>query len=385
MARKSMSQTEQQEDKVAENASNKRKWEGNHNGSSSQQNKGQKVLRAHTTWPINKKAYAGSLPLCNQCKVHHNGPCTVKYGNCKKFGHITRNCKTPTTAKDPRTLTCYEYGGLGYYNSNCPIVPCVIVCDEKIIRVPFENETLIIRDDRSNRANKTRLNINSCTKTQKYMLKGCQVYLAHVTTKETKDKSENKRLKDVPIVQNFPDVFPEDLPGLPPTRQVEFQIDLIPGAALVERAPYQLAPYEMKELSGTIRQGLYKTQELNKLTVKNRYSLPRIDDLFNQLQGSNVYSEIDCQSGYHQLRVREEDIPKMAFKTRYRASRQLKIHEKNYTTHDLELGAVVFALKIWRHYLYGTKYTVFTDRKSLEHILNQKEPTEAMAWLEFAQ
>nr|GEX64922.1 reverse transcriptase domain-containing protein [Tanacetum cinerariifolium] len=84
LARKSMSQTERQEEKVAENASNKRKWESNHNRSLSQQNKEHKVPRAHSAWPINKKAYAGSLPLCNQCKFHHNGPCTVKCGNCKK-------------------------------------------------------------------------------------------------------------------------------------------------------------------------------------------------------------------------------------------------------------------------------------------------------------
>ncbi|GKA75408.1 putative reverse transcriptase domain-containing protein [Tanacetum coccineum] len=165
----------------------------------------------------------------------------------------------------------------------------VIVCDEKIIRVPFENETLIIRDDRSNRANETRLNINSCTKTQKYMLKGCQVFLSHVTTKETKDKSEKKRLKDVPIVGNYPDVFPEDLPG----------------AALVAR-----------KKDGSFRICI-DYRELNKLTVKNRYPLPRIDDLFDQLQGSSVYSEIDLRSGYHQLRVREEGIPKTAFRTRY--------------------------------------------------------------------
>ncbi|GJS17361.1 hypothetical protein Tco_0411833 [Tanacetum coccineum] len=76
MARKSMSQTERQDDKVAENASNKRKWEGNHNGSSSQQNKGHRVPRAHTTRLISKKEYVGSLPPCNQCKFHHNGPCT---------------------------------------------------------------------------------------------------------------------------------------------------------------------------------------------------------------------------------------------------------------------------------------------------------------------
>ncbi|GJZ69078.1 reverse transcriptase domain-containing protein [Tanacetum coccineum] len=122
MARKSMIQTEQQEDKVAENASNKRKWEGNHNGGSSQQNKGHKVPRTHITWPINKKAYAGSLPLCNQCKFHHNGPCIVKCGNCEKVGHITQNCRVPITPRKKRTLTCYECGSLGHYKSNCPIM-----------------------------------------------------------------------------------------------------------------------------------------------------------------------------------------------------------------------------------------------------------------------
>ncbi|GKE10727.1 putative reverse transcriptase domain-containing protein [Tanacetum coccineum] len=164
--------------------------------------------------------------------------------------------------------------------------------------------------------------------------------------KETEDKSGEKRLEDVPIVQDFPKVFPEDFPGLLPTQQVEFQIDLMLGAAPVARAPYRLAPSEMKELSeqlqelsdkGFIRpnsspwgapvlfvkkkdgsfQMCIDYRELNKLTVKNRYRLPRIDDLFDQLQGSSVYSKIDLRSGYHQLRVREEDILKTAFRTRY--------------------------------------------------------------------
>ncbi|GJT52063.1 putative reverse transcriptase domain-containing protein [Tanacetum coccineum] len=130
------------------------------------------------------------------------------------------------------------------------------------------------------------------------LAKGCPIFLAYVTTKETEDKSEKKRLEDVLIVRDFLEVFPEDLSGLPPTRQVEFQIDLIPGAAPIARAPYRLAPSEMKNL-------------------ENRYPLPRIDDLFDQLQGSSVYSKIDLRSGYHQLRVREEDISKMAFRTRY--------------------------------------------------------------------
>ncbi|GKC38920.1 putative reverse transcriptase domain-containing protein, partial [Tanacetum coccineum] len=179
-------------------------------------------------------------------------------------------------------------------------------------------------------------------KSQEYLSKGCDVFLAHVTTKEAKDKSEGKRLEDVPIVKDFP----EDLSGIPPARQVEFQIDLVPGVAPVARAPYRLAPSEMKELveqlqelsdKGFIRpssspwgapvlfvkkkDGSFRMcidyRELNKLTVKNRYPLPRIDDLFDQLQGSSVYSKIDLRSGYHQLRVRKEDIHKTAFRTRY--------------------------------------------------------------------
>nr|GFB95701.1 putative reverse transcriptase domain-containing protein [Tanacetum cinerariifolium] len=113
---------------------------------------------------------------------------------------------------------------------------------------------VIIGMDRSNQEHEARLNIISCVKTQKYMLKGCQVFLAHVTTKEAEGKSEKKRLENGPIVQDFPEVFPEDLSGLPPTRQVVFQIDLIPGAAPVAWAPYRLAPPEMKELSEQLKE-----------------------------------------------------------------------------------------------------------------------------------
>ncbi|GJW46049.1 hypothetical protein Tco_0077695 [Tanacetum coccineum] len=130
----------------------------------------------------------------------------------------------------------------------------VIVCAEKIVRIPWRNKTLIIHGDGSTQGNVTRLNIISCTKTQKYMEKGFPIFLAHVTAKEVEDKSEMKRLEDVSIVQDFPEVFPEDLPGLPPTRQVEFQIDLVPGAAPVARAPYRLAPSEMKELSEQLKE-----------------------------------------------------------------------------------------------------------------------------------
>nr|GEW37670.1 putative reverse transcriptase domain-containing protein [Tanacetum cinerariifolium] len=123
-----------------------------------------------------------------------------------------------------------------------------------IVRITWGNEILIVHGDGSYQGNETRLNIISYAKTQKYLQKGCHVFLAHITTKETEDKSEKKRLEDVPIVRKFPKVFPEDLSGLPLTRQVEFQIDLIPGSAPVVRAPYRLASSEMKELSKQLQE-----------------------------------------------------------------------------------------------------------------------------------
>nr|GEX19933.1 hypothetical protein [Tanacetum cinerariifolium] len=124
----------------------------------------------------------------------------------------------------------------------------VIVCDEKLVRVPFCNEILMFHVDGSNDGHESRLNIISCTKIQRYLLKGCLIFLAHFTTKGAEDKSNEKRLEDVPIVQDFLEVFLKDFSGISPTRQVEFQINLVPGAAPVARAPYRLASSEMKEL-----------------------------------------------------------------------------------------------------------------------------------------
>nr|GFA58567.1 putative reverse transcriptase domain-containing protein [Tanacetum cinerariifolium] len=216
----------------------------------------------------------------------------------------------------------------------------------KLVRVPFGNETLVFRGAESYIGRESWLTVISCSKVQEYMAKGCHVFLAQIFATKEDDKSEEKQVKDVPIVQDFPEVFPEDLPSLPPARPIEFQIDLIPGAAPVAGAPYRLAPSEMKELSEQLQElsnkgfirpisspwwasvlfvkkkdGSFKMcidyRELNKLTMKNHYPLPRIDDLFDQLQGSSIYSKIDLRSGYHQLRVREQDIPKTAFRTRY--------------------------------------------------------------------
>ncbi|GJR28492.1 hypothetical protein Tco_1104724 [Tanacetum coccineum] len=159
-------------------------------------------------------------------------------------------------------------------------------------------------------------------------------------------KANERKQEEIVVVRDFPEVFPDDLSGLPPIREIKFRIELIPGATPVAKSPYRLAPSELEELSGQLKElqdkgfirpssspwgapilfvkkkdGSFRMcidyRELNKLTVKNRYPLPRIDDLFDQLQGSQFFSKIDLRSGYHQLRVHEDDILKTAFRTRY--------------------------------------------------------------------
>ncbi|KAL8131237.1 hypothetical protein AgCh_007237 [Apium graveolens] len=161
------------------------------------------------------------------------------------------------------------------------------------------------------------------------------------------DKSqEPTKLEDIPVVNDFPDVFPDELPGLPPDREIEFAIDLAPGTEPVSKAPYRMAPVEMKELAKQLQELLEKGvirpsvspwgapvlfikkkdgsmrlcidyRELNKLTIKNKYPLPGIDDLFDQLKEAKYFFKIDLRSGYHQLKIKPEDIPKTAFRTRY--------------------------------------------------------------------
>ncbi|GJR18096.1 putative reverse transcriptase domain-containing protein [Tanacetum coccineum] len=176
----------------------------------------------------------------------------------------------------------------------------VIVCDEKIVCIPFGDEILIVQGDRSDKGKKSTLSI-----------------------KEKEVKLKEKRLEDVPIVRKFLEVFPEDLPGLPPARQVELQIDLVPGVAPVARAPYRLTPSEMQELFAQL-------QELS-------------DKGF--LQGFSVYSKIDLRFGYHQLRVRDEDILKMAFRTRLVIMNDILIYSRNKVEHEGHLKKILELLK----------------------------------------
>eukprot|EP00253_Pinus_taeda_P028520 PITA_28520 len=178
----------------------------------------------------------------------------------------------------------------------------------------------------------------------KCVRKGCQVYTIQVGYANSKDKTASSN--NIPVIQEFTDVFPEEIPGLPPRRNIDFTIELVPGAAPVSRAPYRMSVLEFTELKMQLQELLEKNyihpsvspwgapvlfvkkkdgtlrmcidyKQLNKLTIKNKYPLPRIDELFDQVKGATVFSKIDLRSGYHQIRIKDEDIAKTTFRTRY--------------------------------------------------------------------
>ncbi|XP_070040665.1 uncharacterized protein [Nicotiana tomentosiformis] len=172
--------------------------------------------------------------------------------------------------------------------------------------------------------------------------KGCIYHIVRVRDAD----AEIPTLQSIPVVKEYADVFPDELPGIPPEREIDFSIDLLPGTQPISVPPYRMAPGKLKELKEQLKDLLEKGyirpstspwgapvlfvrkkdgslrmcidyRQLNKVTIKNKYPLPRIDDLFDQLQGARCFSKIDLRSGYHQVRVREKDIPKTAFRTRY--------------------------------------------------------------------
>nr|GEZ27503.1 hypothetical protein [Tanacetum cinerariifolium] len=454
-------------------------------------NQRQGNVRALTNAPVEQSRYKGNKPLCNNCKKHHINNCVIICYNCERPGHYARDCRKK--ANTQTTSVYYRCGERGHTWNYCPnknnhqgeeargwayvikeadkdqgpnVVMGAFLLNNRYATVLFDSGSdksfvntsfshlIDIDPVRLDTSYEVELADGRVASTN-IVLKGCTINLVGhlfkidlmaielgtfdviigmdwlveqdaVIVCGKKKEPQEKRLEDVPVIRDFPEVFPDDLPGLPPPQQVEFRIDLVPGTA--------------------------------PLTVKNRYPLLRIDDLFDQLQGSSVYSKIDLRTGYHQLRIREEDISITAFRTRYGhyefqvmpfgltnalavfmdlmnrvckpyldkhvidsegvhvdpakiaaiknwatlttrlnitycdaslrgfgavlmqrekvityASRQLRTHEENYTTHDLELGAIVFALRLWRHYLYGMKCVVYTDHKSLKYILDKKE------------
>ncbi|KAA0032780.1 pol protein [Cucumis melo var. makuwa] len=188
----------------------------------------------------------------------------------------------------------------------------------------------------------SRKEVISAIRASKLLSQGTWDILASVVDTREVDVSLSSEL----VVRDYPDVFPEELSGLPPHREVEFAIKLEPGTVPISRALYRMTSAELKELKVQLQELLDKGfirpsvspwgapvlfvkkkdgsmrlcidyRELNKVTVKNRYPLPKIDDLFDQLQGATVFSKIDLRSGYHQLRIKDGDVPKTAFHSRY--------------------------------------------------------------------
>ncbi|GJX05421.1 putative reverse transcriptase domain-containing protein [Tanacetum coccineum] len=304
--------------------------EGNFKGDNKRARTG-KVF-ATLTNPI-RKEYTGSAPKCTNYNFHHilETPyhmCT----NCNHLGHFARDCRAgprmvnPLNARNPTTtrqggnhpnqaMAIKEGEGCG--NNGNPACrrafmigakeayqdPNImtrmdwlsrhraeIICHERVLRIPLPHgETLRVYGERP------------------------EEKVKHLMSAKIKEP----KLKDIAIVQNFSEVFPDDLSGLPPSREVEFRINLIPGAMPVANSsPWGASVLFVKKNDDSFRMCI-DYRELNKLTIKNCYPLPRYDDLFDQLQGSRYFSKIDLRSGYHQLRVHEDDIPKTTFRTRY--------------------------------------------------------------------
>ncbi|GJU75605.1 putative reverse transcriptase domain-containing protein [Tanacetum coccineum] len=421
----------------------KRKFEGtsrNTQNQQQQQNKRQNTGRAYIAGTGEKKQYGGSKPLCSKCNYHHDGLCAPRCHKCNKVSHLARDCRsiaTSTNANNQRSTgsgqkpTCYECEVQGHFKRECPklknnnnrgnqvgggnapakvyavghtgtnpdsnvvtdhyydveladeriiglntilrgctlnilshpfnidLMPiehssfdaiigmdwlvkyqAIIVCAEKIICIPWGNETLIVHGDRSNQGNEACLQIILYTKIQEYMLKGCPVFLANVTTKETEDKSEKKLLEDVPIVRDFPEVFPEDLPGLPPTRQVEFQIDLIPSVAPVARNKKK----HEEHLNAVLE--LLKKEKLYAKLFKCEFWIPKV-----QFLGHMIDSQVIHVDPAKIESIKDWESPKTP----------TEIHQ----------------------FLGLAGCTVFTDHKSLQYILNQKDLNmRQRRWLE---
>nr|GEV75056.1 retrotransposon protein, putative, Ty3-gypsy subclass [Tanacetum cinerariifolium] len=478
-----------------------------------------------TTTNSVRRENTGTTPKCTICNFYHppEAPCRTCF-NCNRPGHFAKNCKGVKSGSETRgnhqnqALTVNEgQGRRNQENQTRGIEPSELdfsyeieIASEQLIEIdkvikgckleieghvfdinliPFGSgsfDVIIGMDWLSN--HKVEIiyheNVVRIPLLDGKMLRVLGERLEEKVRQLISAKAKKKKQEEIIVVKDFPEVFSDDLSGFLSIQEIKFWIEIIPGSTPITKSPYRLTPSKMEELSGQLKElqdkGFIRPSSLPwgapvlfvkkrdgsfEVCIDYRELNKLIDDLFDQLQGSQYFSKIDLRSGYHQLRVHEDDITKTAFRTRYRhfefivipfgltsapttkeehkehlgfilellmkeklyskflkcefwlredklcnapvlalpdgledfvvycdasglglgcvlmqrgkviayASRKLKIKKKNYTTHDLELGAVVFALKIGRHYLYWKKSVIYTDHKCLQHIFNQKE------------
>ncbi|GJT11154.1 putative reverse transcriptase domain-containing protein [Tanacetum coccineum] len=504
-------------------AENKRKFEDTpRNNQNQQPNKRQNTGRAYAAGNGDKKSYEGTKPLCPKCNFNHYGPCIPTCTNCKKLGHLAKDCRSrPATANNnnnrnknnnnnrnnnnPRAqgantnaIVCFECGAPGHFRKDCPqwknknqgngnavarayavgvagqnpnnnVVTGTFLLNNRCASILFDTGA-----DRSFVSTQfsTLINITPTTLDHGYnveladgriiwvntVLLGCTLnflnhpfhvdlmpvemgtydiiigmdwltkyqaiidcakkivrpqsicnkdghsFLAHITIKETGDKSKKKQLQDVPIVKNFPEVFPEDLPGLPPTRQVEFHIDLVPGAAPVARvdkktledllsetfdmdimnSSYAVLEQERarRASENNIRDLVEERGVCMQIFPNEKYWIPKVQFLGHVIDNKGIHvdpAKIESVKDWASPKTPTEIRQFLGLAGLYPKGskdsyRKLRCHVK--------VWACVDAKGKW-HYLYGTKCTVFTDHKSLQHILNQKELNmRQRRWLE---
>ncbi|GJZ69248.1 putative reverse transcriptase domain-containing protein [Tanacetum coccineum] len=298
-----------------------------YNNHQPQQNRRQKTFRSYAVTPTENNGYTGNRPLCKKCTLHHIEPCIFKCNTYNKVGHLTKNCrnKGPATGSNllPVIVTCHACGEKGHHANQCRkttnnntqgraymlrdrnahqdsnVVTCMFLLNQHLARVLFDSGA-----DKSfvSISLASLLNIPPITIDTFYNIK-----MADGNLVSTNTVIQGCTL----ILLNQP--FEIDLM---PIKLGSFDVVIDRGFIRPSTSPWGVPVLFVKKKDGSFRMCI-DYRELNKLNVKNRYPLPRIDDLFDQLQGLSVYSKIDLRSGYHQLRVRDEDIPKTAFRTRY--------------------------------------------------------------------
>nr|GEW62372.1 putative reverse transcriptase domain-containing protein [Tanacetum cinerariifolium] len=330
----------------------------------------------------NSRPPKGKMSLGSTIWGHARGIRTVRI--CPR--HFNRDCRSSGNANvtnahrnnraNLKGNGCFECGATWHFKRDCPKLKNK---DGGKVNAPGWVYAI---GNAEKRGNASRYPDSNVVMGNSYDVELADGKIVRISSKKEEDKSEGKKLEDVPVVRDYPEVFPKDLSGLPPVRPVEFQIDLIPEAAPVARALYRLALSKMKELPK-------KLQELFEKGFIRLSSSPwGASVLFVKKKDGSFRMCIDyrsedfvvyCDASHKGL----GDVLMQREKVISYASRQLKVYEQNYTSHDLELGSIVFALKIWRHYLNGTKCSVFTDHKSLQHILDQKKLNmRQRRWLE---